>query len=119
MWLFFPMNQRGAIGSFTDIMHLVLSGVTVPLMMLYIGLGSGARGKWFRFYSFLTILAILVFGVLVGLQAPRVAAQLPIPWMGVMERVMVYSPMLWVLVFAVVQLYDQATAHQEALGNGL
>jgi hypothetical protein len=104
VWLFFPMHLRGAIGSATDTMHLVMAGVTVLLMTLFIAFGSGARGKRFRLYSILTILAMLIFGALVGLQAPRVAAQLPTPWMGVMERVSVYSPMLWVLVLAVMLL---------------
>jgi hypothetical protein len=110
VWLFFPMHLRGAIGSATDTMHLILAGVTVLLMTVFIGFGSGARGKWFRLYSILTILAMLVFGALVSLQAPRVAAQLPTPWMGVMERMSVYSPMLWVLVLAVVLLRAQGRA---------
>jgi hypothetical protein len=106
VWLFFPMNMRGAIGSASDTGHLILSGVTVLLIMLFLGFGSGARGKWFRLYSMLTMLAVLVFGALVGLQAPRVAAQLPTPWMGVMERVCVYSPMIWVMVLAVCLLRE-------------
>jgi hypothetical protein len=102
VWLFFPMHMRGSIGSTTDTMHLVMAGVTVFLMVLFIGFGSGARGRWFRLYSIITILAMLIFGALVGQQAPRVAAQLSTPWMGVMERVSVYSPMLWVLVLAII-----------------
>ena len=113
VWMFFPMHLRGAIGSATDTMHLILAGVTVILLTLFIGFGSGARGKWFRIYSILTILALLVFGALVASQAPRVQAQLPTPWMGVMERVSVFSPMLWVLVLAVVLLRAQA----RSLGN--
>jgi len=113
VWLFFPMHLRGAIGSTTDTMHLVMAAVTVPLMMVFIGFGSGARGKGFRFYSFFTILAMLVFGILVGMQAPRVAAQLPTPWMGIMERVSVYSPMIWVLVLAIVLLHAQNNKPQK------
>jgi len=104
VWLFFPMHMRGAIGSATDTGHLVLSGVTVLLITVFMGFGFGAEGKWFRFYSLLTILVMLVFGALVGTQAPRVAAQLPTPWMGIIERVSVFSPMLWVSVLAVVLL---------------
>jgi hypothetical membrane protein len=107
VWLFFPMHLRGAIGSTTDTMHLVMAGVTVLLMTLFIGFGSCATGKGFRIYSVVTILAMLFFGALVGQQAPRVAAQLPTPGMGIMERVSVYSPMLWVLVLAFVLLRDQ------------
>lgn len=113
VWLFFPMHMRGAIGSATDTGHLVMSGVTVLLMTVFIGFGSGAREKGFRLYSFLTIAAMLVFGALVGMQAPRVAAQLPTPWMGVMERVSVFSPMLWVLVLAVVLLRNQKSLLEE------
>jgi len=113
VWLFFPMHMRGAIGSATDTGHLILSAITVLLMMVFIGFGSGARGKWFRLYSVLTILAMLVFGALVGLQAPKVAAQLPTPWMGVIERVSVYSPMLWVLVLSVVLLYAKPQSRRK------
>ncbi|MHB8904457.1 MAG: DUF998 domain-containing protein, partial [Patescibacteria group bacterium] len=104
IWLFFPMHLRGAIGSTTDTMHLVMAGVTVTLMTLFIAIGSGARGRWFRLYSILTILLMLILGSLVGMQAPRVAAQLPTPWLGIMERVSVFSPILWVLVLAIVLL---------------
>jgi hypothetical protein len=104
VWLFFPMHMRGYIGSTTDTGHLVLSGITVLLMTMFIAFGSGAGRKWFRIYSILTILAMLFFGAIVGMQAPRVAAQLPTPGMGVIERVSVFSPMLWVLVLAIVLL---------------
>lgn len=100
LWYLFPMNMRGAIGSTTDTMHLVMSGVTVLLILLFIGFGSGARGRWFRIYSLATIVVMLVFGTMVGQQAPRVAAQLPTPWMGIMERISVYSPMVWAIVLA-------------------
>jgi hypothetical protein len=107
VWLFFPMHMRGAIGSTTDTMHLVMAGVTVLLITLFIGFGSNASGKWFRLYSILTILIMLVSGALVGQQAPRVAAQLPTPWMGIMERVSVYLPMLWVMVMAITLLRSE------------
>lgn len=107
VWLFFPMHMRGAIGSTTDTMHLVLSGVTVFLITLFIAFGSGAQGKLFRLYSILTIMVMLVFGALVSNQAPRVAAQLPTPWMGAMKRVSVYSPMLWVLVLSIILLKNE------------
>jgi hypothetical protein len=102
LWLFFPMHMRGAIGSVTDTMHLVMAGVTVSLLVAFIGFGSGAQGKWFRYYSILTIVVMLIFGASVGQQAPQVAAQLPTPWMGVKERVSVYLPMIWVLILAII-----------------
>lgn len=107
VWLLFPMHMRGEIGSTTDTGHLVMAGITVLLMVLFIGFGSGARGKKFRLYSILTISAMLIFGAWTGTEAPRVAAQLPTPWLGIIERVSVYSPMLWVLVLAVILLHAE------------
>jgi amino acid transporter len=112
--LFSPMHLRGAARSATDLMHIVFTGAIVLLILLYIGFGAGADGKWFRVYSIGTILTLVVFGGLAGMQGPRVAAQLPTPWLGVMERVNIYSSMLWVLVLAIVLLraekrYDPIT----------
>lgn len=108
--LFFPMNLRGTEQSFTGTMHLIFTGVNVLLMMLFIGFGAAARAKGFRIYSMGTILAMLVFGALAGMQATRVGAGLTTPWLGVIERVSYYSPYLWVLVFAIVLLRAQSTA---------
>jgi hypothetical membrane protein len=103
-WLLFPMNMRGAIGSTTDTMHLVLTGVTVPLMLLIVGFGSGAGEAGFRVYSALTGLAMLAFGALTATQAPAVAAQLPTPGMGITERISVFAPMLWMAALAITLL---------------
>jgi hypothetical protein len=103
-WLLFPMNMRGNIGSTTDTGHLVMAAVTVLLITAFIGFGSGARAKWFRIYSILTLLVMLIFGGIVGTMAPAVKAQLPTPWMGMMERISVFSSMIWMLVLAVVLL---------------
>lgn len=102
--LLFPMHLRGAEGSATDTMHLIVTAIQVLVMLLYIGFGAAACGKGFRLYSIGTMLTLLVFGALAGLQAPRVAAQLPTPWLGVIERVNIYSSMLWVLVLAIILL---------------
>lgn len=101
---YFPMHQRGATGSFTDIMHILLTIALVLLIFLFVGFGATAAGKWFRVYSIGTILTLLVFGALAGIQGPRIAANLPTPWLGVTERINVYSAMSWVLVFAIVLL---------------
>jgi len=100
--LLFPMQLRGALGSATDTMHLIVTTIQVLVMLLYIGFGAAAHGKGFRLYSIGTMLTLLVFGALAGLQAPRVAAQLPTPWLGVIERMNIYSSMLWVLVLAII-----------------
>ena len=99
--LFFPMHLRGAEKSVSDIMHATLTGVIVLFILLYIGFGTTLHGKWFRLYSIWTILILILFGTLAGLDGPRVAAQLPTPWLGIKERINIYASMLWVMVLAI------------------
>jgi len=112
LWLPFPMHLRGAERSFTDTMHIVMTGVTVLLMTAFIGFGAAARGKWFRIYSVLTIVLMYGFGALTGMLATRIDTG-PTPWMGAFERIIVYAPMLWVLVLAVVLLRGRGTIQTE------
>jgi Protein of unknown function (DUF998) len=115
-WLLFPMNMRSAEKSATDIMHLVMGGISSLLFLAYIILGSGAKGKWFRLYSILTILIMLCFGVLFSVQAPRVAANLPTPWMGIEERISIFSPILWLSVLAAALFGEQKSAKKGRSG---
>ena len=112
--LFAPMHLRGAEATLTDTMHIIVTGVISILILLLIGFGATADGKWFRLYSIGSIVTILVFGALAGLLGgPRIAAGLPNPWLGVMERVSVYFSMLWVLVLAIVLLRAQSAGNTE------
>src|ERR671910_1166126 len=52
-------------------MHLPGTAVSVLSILLAIGFGSTLLGRRFRYYSYATILAIVLFGVLAGLQAGR------------------------------------------------
>jgi len=101
---FFPMHSRGAEGTLTDTMHIILTSVTVLLILLIIGFGATAYGKWFRLYSFVTLLILIVSGAWVFLDAPRIAASLPTPWLGVRERINIYGYMLWMAVLAIALL---------------
>ena len=104
LWVFAPMHLRGAEFTLTDSMHIVLGAVTVLLMLLAIGFGAAALGKSFRLYS-ITSLAILVgFGALTGVAAPRIAANLPTPWIGVWERINIGAFLIWVVVLAITLL---------------
>lgn len=82
-----PMHQRGVLatggGTLTDTMHIVLAIVTVFLMMLAIGFGAVAFGKRFRLYSIMTVVILVGFGALTGVDAPGISANLPTPWIGV------------------------------------
>jgi len=82
-------------------LHVPGTAVSVLCVLLAIGFGSTLLGRRFRYYSYATILAIFVFGVLAGVQAGRVAANQPTPWLGIVERGNVYAIILWVAVLAI------------------
>ena len=114
---FSPMHLCGAEGTLTDTMHIILTSVTVLLILLIIGPGAAVNGKWFRLYSIPTILILLVSGAWAFLDAPRIAAKLPTPWVGVREGINIYGYMVWLLVLAIVLLRAQGTLAQDNLGR--
>jgi predicted tellurium resistance membrane protein TerC len=98
------MHPRGTQVTLTDTLHIVFTAVTVSLVMLAIGFGLGALGRRFRRYSMVTLVVVAFFGALTGLEAPRVAAGLPTPWIGGWERANAGAYVLWVIVLAVALL---------------
>ena len=101
---FAPMHQRGVKRTLTDTLHITITIVLVFFILLAIGFGVNAFGKGFRVYSVGSILILAGFGALTRLDGPRLAANLPTPWMGVHERINVFVFMLWVVVLAIVLL---------------
>lgn len=104
---FMPMHLRGTTSSLTDAMHIVVTMVIVLLIVLFIVFGSAGHGKPFRFYSFATLAVLVAFGAMAGRQGPAIAANLPTPGLGILERINVYSAMLWVMVLAIVLLREE------------
>jgi hypothetical protein len=111
-----PMHLREVLaaggGTLTDTLHIVWSMVAVLLMMLAIGFGAVAFGKRFRLYSIATLVILVAFGALTGLDGPRIAANLPTPWVGVWERINIGVFLLWVVVLAVALLRRPWSAAQ-------
>jgi hypothetical protein len=103
-WPFAPMHLRGAEFTFTDTMHITLAMVTIVLMFLAIGFGAKAFGKPFRIYSIASLIIFLVFGALTGMNASRIAKNLPTPWVGVWERINIGAFLLWIMVLAIILL---------------
>jgi hypothetical protein len=105
-----PMHLRGAEFTLTDTLHIVWAAATVFLMMLAIGFGAAAFGKSFRFYSIATMVILVAFGFLTFLDGPRIAANLPTPWVGVWERINIGVFLLWVVVLATALLRSRDVA---------
>jgi len=109
-WPLAPMHLRGEGFTLTDTMHVILAAVTVFLMLLAIGFGTAVFGKRFRFYSIATFVILFAFGALTFRESPRIAANLPTPWIGVWERINIAVFLLWVVVLAVALLRAPDTA---------
>jgi hypothetical protein len=107
-WPFASMHQREVLaaggGTLTDTLHIILGMVSVLFMLMAIAFGAAAFGKRFRLYSIATILVLLVFGALTGMDSPRMAGNLPTPWMGVWERISILGFLVWVVVLAIILL---------------
>lgn len=95
-----PMHVRGTEATLTDTLHIVWTFVTVVLMMLTIGFGAASFGRGFRRYSIATLVILVAFGMLTGFDGPRIAANLPTPWIGVWERINIGVFLLWVAMLA-------------------
>lgn len=111
----FEMHQRGAGSPGGDTPHIVITGVLVLLILGAIGFGAFALGPRFRVYSFATLLTTLVFGALAAPSGARLAAGQPTPGFGIIERINIYSTLLWVAVLAVALLRRPRFAAQGSL----
>jgi hypothetical protein len=103
-WPLAPMHLRGTEATLTDTIHIGFAIVTALLMLVAIGFSAAAFGKRFRLYSIATMVMLVAFGALAGLDGPRIAVNLPTPWVGVWERINIGVFLLWVVVLAIVLL---------------
>jgi hypothetical protein len=101
---FASMHVRGAERSLTDTMHLVEGAIAVLLLVVVIGFAAPVFGQRYRLYSIATILVLVAFGAWAGIDGRRVAEGLPTPWIGITERISVYSYQLWLVVLAIALL---------------
>jgi hypothetical protein len=111
----FEMTQRGASSLAGDVPHIVLTGVLVLLLLLAIGFGAFALGKRFRIYSFATLLTVIVFGALTAPYAALLAVGQPTPGFGILERINIYSSLVWVAVLAIALLRHPWSAAQRSV----
>jgi len=101
MWPFFPMHERGTERNLSDVGHLVLGGGSLLLFTAFIGYGAFAFGDRFRRYSLTTMITVFVAGIATFLYVPRMSAEASTPWLGIVERVMIYGYLLWVATLAI------------------
>jgi hypothetical protein len=111
LWLLAPMSQRERIaagGTPSDTLHIALTVVTIVLILAQLGSGAAALGRRFRVYSIVTAVAVVISGILTGVQSRPMLAGLPTPWLGLTERVGISLWLLWIAVLAAVLLRESA-----------
>jgi hypothetical protein len=101
---FFPMATREILaadeGTLRNTMHIPGTMVMSLCIVLAMVFGSRVLDRRFRYYSYATIAALVVFGILASMQAGDMQANRATPFMGLEERVNIYATMLWVSVLA-------------------
>jgi hypothetical protein len=108
----FPMVADEVLGANT--IHTIVWGVLTPLLMLAgIGASAAAFGKTFRLYAILTLVALVAFSVVAGVQAAQVNAGEPVRWFGVTERALIGVWLQWVAVLALILLRRTADRPRE------
>lgn len=108
-----PMHLRGNEPTLTDTLHITWAMITLFLMMLIMGFGAAALGKLFRFYTIITFVVFIAFGILIGVEAPGIAKNLPTPRIGIWERINIGAFMLWVIVLALVLLFRETNSRPQ------
>lgn len=102
-----PMHMRGMEPSLTDTLHIAWAMAAVLFMMVMMGYGAAALGKRFRVYTIVSMMLLIGLGFLTSLDAPKIPENLPTPWLGVVERIMIGVFLLWVISLAGVLLYKE------------
>ena len=106
-----PMHLRGNKPTLTDTLHITWAMMTLLLMMLIMGFGAAALNKRFRLYTVFTFVLFLLFGMLIGFEAPNIPKNLPTPRIGIWERINIGAFMLWIIFFAIALLHKNKTSY--------
>lgn len=114
-----PMHLREVLAAggatLSDTLHIAWTAVSNLLTLLAMGFAAAAFGRRFRAYSILTMVLLVAFGALTSVDAPRIQANLPTPWVGVWERLIIAVWMLWLVVLAVMLLRRLSPSAQRTL----
>jgi hypothetical protein len=104
---FFQMDMRGATVTPLGGLHPAMTAIMSLFILLSMGFGAFLLSKRFRLYSFFTIILLLVFGFMTGLQAPKLTAGDPTPFMGFTERINIYATMIWFALLSLALLRNE------------
>jgi hypothetical protein len=100
------MHMRGAEATFTDTMHILLSGVGAVFVLIAVILVTASSKGWLRIYSIIALVVLLVPGAIAFLTIPGVAMGEPTPYVGLSERISTYGYYVWQAIW-IKHLIDQ------------
>jgi len=104
-----PMHLREVLAAggatLTDTLHIAWTVANGMLTLLAMGFAAAALGRRFRIYSIATMVILLAAGAVTSMDAPKLQANFPTPWMGVWERVNIVAWLLWVAVLSATLLW--------------
>jgi len=116
-----PMHMRGAQATLSDTLHIAWAGITVPMMMAIMVVAGLALGQKFRVFSFISLAALVLFGMLTATEAPQIATNGPTPRIGIWERINIGVFLLWIAIFATILLRRETPGYNaspdEAIGR--
>lgn len=112
---FASMHVREADESLTDTLHLVGGGIAGLLLLVIVGFGASAFGTRFRVFSIAMILLTFAFTAWSGMDGAALTDNLATPWIGVKERIGIYSYQLWLLVFAIALIRQALAARTDSV----
>ena len=115
---FVPMQLRGSEMALTDVLYITCTVVIVAASLLAIGFGAASLGRRFRIYSIATMVAVVGFGFLAGMQGSRIAEGLATPWVGVTERINIHAILAWMAVPAIALVQREPVPEQSAAVPG-
>ena len=96
--------------------YLAFALLLWPLLLLSeIGFSAAAFGWRFRVYARASAVTVVAFGALTAVQASRLPAGGPTPWMGLFERISIAPWLLWM---AVLHFILMTAGHSEPGGAG-
>lgn len=103
-YTFFPEDMPGTTLTFTGFMHLAVTGLIVPviiLKLLFAGLGFRKLNGHSKFstYSIVTSIIVFVSGIVTVIFAVN-----KVPFFGVAQRINIGSLELWQFIFALMLL---------------
>jgi len=114
-----PMHTREVIasggGTLSDTLHISWAMMTLVVNTILMWFGAASFGKGFRIYTLLTFAAFLVFGILIGIEAPGINTNSPTPGIGIWERINIGVFMLWIAVLAVMIMRKERISESASL----